>query len=114
MSGSPDIIKDGRVCLQDPGGVGFVPCARRVSNEGVSHRGATFILGCSQKVGFSGKIPEDVDGIVEAAVGMKLSREWCVFHSSYGEGGCGGGNASVVHWDTFQKGKIGVFCVCDA
>jgi hypothetical protein len=63
-------------------------------------------------VGFSGKVPEDVDGFVEAAVGMKLSREWCVFHSSYGESGCGGGDASVVRWDPFQKGKVGVFCIC--
>ena len=32
----------------------------------------------------------------------------------YGEGGCGGGDASVVCWDTFQEGDVCVFCVDDA
>ena len=65
MDRSPNIIKDGRIRLQYVGGVGFIPCASGVSNEGVSHRGAAFIPGCSQEVGVSGKIPEDVDGFVE-------------------------------------------------
>ena len=77
----------------------------------MSHRGATFIPGCSQEVGVSGKVPEDVNGFVETAVGMELSREWCVFHPSYGESGCGGGDASVVRWDSFQEGDVCVFCV---
>ena len=45
-------------------------CASRVSNEGVSHRRATFIPGCSQEMGVGGKVPKGVDGFVETAVGM--------------------------------------------
>ncbi len=71
-------------------------------NEGVSHRRATFIPDCDQEVGVSGIIPEGVDGFVETDVGVELSREWCVFHPSYGEDGCGGGDPSVVRWNSFQ------------
>ena len=68
----------------------------------MAHRRATFIPDCGQEVGVSGKIPEGVDGFVETAVGVELSREWCVFHPSYEEGGCGGGDDSVVRWNSFQ------------
>jgi hypothetical protein len=64
-------------------------------------------------VGVRGKVPEDVDGLVNTVVGVELGREWCVFHPSYGEDGCGGVDASVVHWDSFQEGDVGVFCVGD-
>ncbi len=32
-------------------------------------------------------------------------------HPPYGESGCGGGDAGVVRWDSFQEGDVCVFCV---
>ena len=69
------------------GGVGFIPSAGGVSNQGVSHGRATFIPRCNQEVGVRGEVPEDVDCFVETAVGVELGGEWGMRDSPNGEGG---------------------------
>jgi len=93
------------------GGVGFIPSAGGVSNQGVSHGRATFIPRCNQEVGVRGEVSEDVDCLVEAAVGVELGGERGVCYSSYGEGGGGRGDAGVVRGEAFEESDVCMFRV---